>query len=711
MATLQKIRNHAALLIIVVGGALLAFIIGDGLRSGSTFFQLVKNVALTIDGERVPIEDFGRKLSDRQRMLEQNGNNLTDDQRAQISNQLAQEYIDDYVLKQEADKLGVRVTGAELSALIYGQGVQSHYLAQQFLQQMGIDPSDVEKVKQALSQLDPKNIKALPAEQQEMFSTIGAQWSSIMEAIVRDRLEQKISSIMARSYVVNKVDAKYLAPGTSRDVLVVRTPSTIISDKDVKVSDADIKKYYETYKERFKSQEERTSLDLISVQIRPSASDYAAAQTKMQEARSLLAVTSNDAEVARNYDEQFVGKTYFTATELDQLGLSAADVDFIKTASVGAVNSPVVENDHYSIIKLTGKKSAPETVRVGVVVLDSVNIARADSLAAAINAGASFAQMVKTYSVDPSTKEREGVLEVADPRTGMPQSVFTENQLLSMGLDTLFRIEMGKAIVLNKSMIVRALEPAASVEKYRITYIGVPAEFSKETSDERYAAINGIFSSTKDFGAMIKTAREKGLNVMEDVYVTPRSASLGVIPSSHEVVRWALGADKGDVHEKIFRCGDDYLVIAKVVDKIEAGYIPLNVVKDNIKDLLLVEKRAEKLVADLQKKNCTSLEQYASVMNSSVDTLNAVTVQVTGRMHPSFNGYAMSQKLNTISKPFVAGTEVMVVSPIAEKSNPQADIQSTLQQQQRAMGQQLGMRAISKLKRDVKVKDNRYRFY
>ena len=46
MATLQKIRNRAGLLIIVIGVALLAFIVGDGLRSGGTLFQMSNNYAL-----------------------------------------------------------------------------------------------------------------------------------------------------------------------------------------------------------------------------------------------------------------------------------------------------------------------------------------------------------------------------------------------------------------------------------------------------------------------------------------------------------------------------------------------------------------------------------------------------------------------------------------------------------------------------------------
>ena len=68
MATLQKIRNRAGLLIIVIGVALLAFIVGDGLRSGGTLFQMSNNYALKIDGEKIKAEDYHQRLQQLQRL-------------------------------------------------------------------------------------------------------------------------------------------------------------------------------------------------------------------------------------------------------------------------------------------------------------------------------------------------------------------------------------------------------------------------------------------------------------------------------------------------------------------------------------------------------------------------------------------------------------------------------------------------------------------
>ena len=142
MATLEKIRGKAGLLIVVVGVALFAFIIGDFLRSGSTFFRQSQEVVLNINGEKIKIYDYQQRLKAMEKRAEQSGTKITDEQRASLNNQLAQQYVQDYVLRQQADKLGLTVSPEELLALIIGDGVQPSMFAQQFFSRFGINGSD-----------------------------------------------------------------------------------------------------------------------------------------------------------------------------------------------------------------------------------------------------------------------------------------------------------------------------------------------------------------------------------------------------------------------------------------------------------------------------------------------------------------------------------------------------------------------------------------
>ena len=72
MATLEKIRSKSGLLIVVIGVALFAFIIGDFLNSGSTFFGSGRTVA-TVDGEKIDILDFQKRYEEVSQQYQQQG--------------------------------------------------------------------------------------------------------------------------------------------------------------------------------------------------------------------------------------------------------------------------------------------------------------------------------------------------------------------------------------------------------------------------------------------------------------------------------------------------------------------------------------------------------------------------------------------------------------------------------------------------------------
>ena len=58
MATLEKIRSKGTFLLIVVGLAILAFVIGDFLGSGSTYVQESHNNVAKINGQKIKAMDF-----------------------------------------------------------------------------------------------------------------------------------------------------------------------------------------------------------------------------------------------------------------------------------------------------------------------------------------------------------------------------------------------------------------------------------------------------------------------------------------------------------------------------------------------------------------------------------------------------------------------------------------------------------------------------
>lgn len=720
MATLQKIRNRAGLLIIVVGVALLAFIIGDGLRSGSSLLQDNKMVALKIDGKKVKYDEYQQLLTQRTEPYErQRQGKLTDQDRVQISNQLAQELIADYVLEQEAKALGLRVTPAEVSALIFGEGLPTSQWATQFFSQFGVDMGDPEQIRSIMSELDMNKIQSLPAEQQSMMISVRNQWLETEEQIRTQRLSEKVNALLTRSYAINSLDEKYTTGLGTRTVAVVRTPSTILPNDQVSVTDQQVQAYYDSHKELYAFPFEQAKINYYSILVRPSEADYAAAKAEVDTARLQLLATTTPAKVVRNYDNGNAYETYFTDKELEQyLSTIPNAMTMLREGTIGSVNEPVIVNDSYTLIKLIDRKQAPEEVKVNLIPLDTTNALKADSLIAAIQSGsATLAQIVATYSMDEQIKANGGYLINQDGYTGMPDSTFTEAELFGMGLDTLTKTPINQFVKMERpgaTLLVRRTAPTASVNHYKIAQLTVPINFSEETFRKEEAKIHEIFTSDKKFDEMMEDAQAAGLSVIRGEYVNSTSAALASIPNSREVISWALRSKAGAVSDKLFRCGEnDYLVVAQVETKYPAGVQPFEQVADRVRDIVLMEQRGDQLASNLAGKQLKSLESYAAEMQSSVDTLYNISYVTAPNTPSALVGKTMTTAVGQLSAPFRAGTEVVVVQPISEnvdatvtKPSPAATAQK-----RRSYGQQMAYRAMQELVIKTPVEDTRYRFW
>ena len=720
MATLQKIRNRAGLLIIVVGVALLAFIIGDGLRSGSSLLQDNKMVALKIDGKKVKYDEYQQLLTQRTEPYErQRQGKLTDQDRVQISNQLAQELIADYVLEQEAKAIGLRVTPAEVSALIFGEGLPTSQWATQFFSQFGVDMGDPEQIRSIMSELDMDKIKSLPAEQQSMMISVRNQWLETEKQIRTQRLSEKVNALLTRSYAINSLDEKYTVGLGTRTVAVVRTPSTILPNDQVTVTDQQVQAYYDSHKQLYAFPFEQAKVNYYSTLVRPSEADYAAAKAEVDTARLQLLATTTPAKVVRNYDNGNAYEIYFTDKELEQyLSTIPNAMTMLREGAIGSVNEPVVVNDSYTLIKLIDRKQAPEEVKVNLIPLDTTNALKADSLIAAIQSGsATLAQIVATYSMDEQVKANGGYLINQDSYTGMPDSTFTEAELFGMGLDTLTKTPINQFVKMERpgaTLLVRRTAPTASVNHYKIAQLTVPINFSEETFRKEQAKINEIFTSDKSFDKMMEDAQAAGLSVVRGEYVNSSSAALASIPNSREIISWALRSKAGAVSDKLFRCGEnDYLVVAQVEKKYPAGFQPFEQVADRVRDIVLMEQRGDQLASNLAGKQLKSLNSYATEMQSSVDTLYNISYVTAPSTPSALVGKAMTTAIGQLSAPFRAGTEVVVLQPISEnvdasvaKPSPAATAQK-----RRSYGQQMAYRAMQELIMKTPVEDTRYRFW
>ena len=111
MATLEKIRSKSVLLLVIIGLALLAFIIGDFFTSGRTLFGSGTTVA-KVDGKAIDIQDFQNRVQQASQQMQQSGQKVDG---AVLQQQVLSQMIQESLFNSEAEALGLTVTDAELT--------------------------------------------------------------------------------------------------------------------------------------------------------------------------------------------------------------------------------------------------------------------------------------------------------------------------------------------------------------------------------------------------------------------------------------------------------------------------------------------------------------------------------------------------------------------------------------------------------------------
>ena len=131
MAALQNIRKHSLLLLIVIGVALFAFIIGDFLTSGSTLFQQSQENIASINGKKLNFREYERRIQEMENVykMQTGQNSLNEELTNQIRESVYESIVRESLLDEQAAALGIKVTAEELFEMINGENV--HYLVQQ----------------------------------------------------------------------------------------------------------------------------------------------------------------------------------------------------------------------------------------------------------------------------------------------------------------------------------------------------------------------------------------------------------------------------------------------------------------------------------------------------------------------------------------------------------------------------------------------------
>ena len=125
MATLEKIRSKSGLLVTVIGVALFAFIIGDLFTGGETFMRQAQDKVVTINGVKVTTGQFSKSLNEFTEVVKmhQGAASLPAESQEWVNRQVYDNIVNEALLYQEAEKLGLSITKAELVDMVSGDHI------------------------------------------------------------------------------------------------------------------------------------------------------------------------------------------------------------------------------------------------------------------------------------------------------------------------------------------------------------------------------------------------------------------------------------------------------------------------------------------------------------------------------------------------------------------------------------------------------------
>ena len=711
MATLEKIRSKAGLLVLVVGLALFAFIIGDFLNSGSTYFRQTQERVAKVDGEVIKIQDYQGRIDEMTEMykMQSGQTNLPEEYMNQIRQSVFDAMVQEIVLDEATDKLGMTVSPEELFDMVQGENISP--MIQQM--QMFVNPQTGQFDKTALlnflKTIDDDNIASYPADQQAQLLQARNFWLFWEKNIKRQRLEQKYTTLLSKAVAANVLDAKeaFNDAAENSDIVYAMQSYASIPDSTIEVSKSEIEKLYNQRKELYKQKEGKV-IKYIAVDIRPSQEDYDKASADIESLKEEFTTSEKVADIVNENSEVPYMDAFFTENAFDP-----EMKQFATTSEVGAVYGPVFDNDKYRMFKLVDKKMGPDSVKVSHIMLANGDEARttalADSLMNVLKNGGDFAALAKEFSADQAA-ENGGELgwftEITALR-GVNEDF--KNAVFSTPVN-----EIAKVKSLYGTHLVKVTEKTANVNKYKVADIDMTVSPSSKTYSNIYNELNQFISQNNDLAKLDEAAKEAGYNLIAGVNVTADNQTLGSIKNSRPVIRWAFQNDKGKISE-IFEC-DDKFVIAAIQGTLPEGYRSLESVTPMLKSELIAQKKGEKIAQDLSAKNLSSVDAYAQAMNSSADSVKFVsfaTRRIAGiGVEPKLNAMVSLAQKDQLSAPVVGNNGVYVFKVYEQnKDAKNYDEAAEIKALDASNAYRFGFQAIQSLVNKADVEDNRIRFY
>lgn len=613
MATLEKIRSKSVLLIVIIGLALLAFIVGDALTNSRNLFGSGTTVA-EIGGEKIDYTEYQQKREELNQQLEearkQNPQQYANFDTQRLAQMALEQLIDEKLVDASVGRLGIKVTGDQLRFYVIDNPLSQDKMRSLLttMQQNGINVTSPEQAYEII--FNPQR-NGLTQDQVAGFQRF---WLAIEEDTKTLIARQTYARVLQSSIKANDLDKKSMHNDyiTTSQLRMAYVPYGNLDEKTYPVSEAELKAAYDKEKNRFKVNEPTKSVSFIAVSVAPSAADR---QKSQQLSKQVLAVM-RDSNAQNSKDFKNLKKEGVTVTrrEARASDLSGAIKDYVTRAPKDSI-SIISEN----IQGFTAVKMGKHTQMVDSIQLNIVQAAGAKlpaQVLAALNGGLSIDSISSKFSADSVGAQKEQWIPLF--AQGQRTQAIEQGQLDSLinaggKYITLMSTPQGAVI----ASLVKQTSPKDIYEFEEINYELKPSTTTLGQAREKLEKFIAANNTTEKFNA---NAAKAGYTV-QNYELNQSSAAVpymgGFYPDSRPVVRWVMidGAP-GEVSH-IYESNDtkNPMLYAVAIDAEYDDFTPLT--DKNVRDYITGKVRRAKAGDAMVKKFSaagTTIEQIAKAM-------------------------------------------------------------------------------------------------
>lgn len=702
MSVIQRIRDKAAWFIFgAIALSLLAFILQDAFsgKGGSMFSN--KTTVGKVNGVSIERTDFENKIN-----FYQQANGA---QRDQLIGNVWEYMVDQTVMKQEYDKLGLQMTTKELSDLLFGNNPPS------WMQQAFTDPNtgmyNAAEAAQQFSQMkknanDPRNAQL---------------YEGYLEPTMQQTLRQKYQALITGAIYV----PKWIAEKTNADnnalakISFVSVPYTSISDSAVKVSDEDIVAYVNKHPKQFQQKEETRQISYVTFGAAASKDDSAATLSQLMQLKNEFQSAADEKSfLAKNGSELPYYNSYIGAKEIKQ-----TVKDSLLRLSSGSVYGPYLDNNNYVVAKIVSTTAMPDSVTVRHILVathqsdqssgqtfrvrdDSAARKRLDTAVSLINSGVGFDSVCLKYSDDPGSASKGGVYEY-----------FASGRMVEEFNDFVFTGKPGDKKIIQTSYgyhYVEILGQKGAETGYKIAYLAKPIVASQETVDAANTAATQFAASSRDKLSFDKNAAKLNKLPLIADQIKANDFTVQSLGDSRTLVRWVYDNETGDVSEPFEINGN--FVVAVITGVNKAGLFNASTARPLVESIVRNEKKAQQIIAN--KIKGATLEEIAKNAGTSVMTVDSISFQAyvipnIGNEVKIIGAAFNKDQKGKVSAPIAGTSAVFVIKGenVYAGSSLSGTPETIRQSLETQIKSQAGYRSANAVREAADVKDYRSDFY